>query len=225
VALAFVVVAWWLLTHRIDRFWLPALPAAALLAGAGAFWSEDRWWRRGVLAVLYAGLVYSLLAIVSFAGADQRYFMGLARLRVDPASGPQGGRVDPAHLYLNAHAAPGEAVLLVGDAAPFDLEIPVYYNTVFDDDWFVALVKGRSPQEVRHELAQRHIRWVYVKWSEIRRYRLEGNYGYPDFAQPAVFDRLVKDGVLEPPIVGLWQKHGEIYGAGGLTLPGPPDAL
>ena len=42
---AFVIAVWWLLTHRIDRFWIPVLPVLALLAGAGACWSTDRWWR------------------------------------------------------------------------------------------------------------------------------------------------------------------------------------
>ena len=39
---AFLFLAWWVLTHRIDRFWVPMIPVAALLAGAGAVWSESR---------------------------------------------------------------------------------------------------------------------------------------------------------------------------------------
>ncbi|HEX6987636.1 MAG TPA: glycosyltransferase family 39 protein, partial [Planctomycetaceae bacterium] len=37
----YLYVAWWVLTHRIDRFWVPLLPAACVLAGAGAAWAED----------------------------------------------------------------------------------------------------------------------------------------------------------------------------------------
>ena len=37
---AYLFLTWWLLTHRIDRFWLPLLPCLAILAGLGADWSE-----------------------------------------------------------------------------------------------------------------------------------------------------------------------------------------
>ncbi len=33
---AYLFATWWLLTHRLDRFWLPMLPPLAILAGLGA---------------------------------------------------------------------------------------------------------------------------------------------------------------------------------------------
>ena len=30
---AYLFLTWWLLTHRLDRFWLPLLPPLAVLAG------------------------------------------------------------------------------------------------------------------------------------------------------------------------------------------------
>ena len=62
--IGFVIAVWWLFTHRIDRFWIPALSVAALLAGAGAAgrrsvggalccqyccwpaWAPTSWWPR-----------------------------------------------------------------------------------------------------------------------------------------------------------------------------------
>ena len=85
-------------------------------------------------------------------------------------------------------------VLTVGDAAVFDLRPPVLYNTCFDDCIFEQLVKGKTPGEIRAELAARHIAYVYVNWGEIDRYRSPGNYGFTDFVQPAVFARLVQRG-------------------------------
>ena len=32
---AYLFLTWWLLTHRLDRFWLPLLPTWAILAGLG----------------------------------------------------------------------------------------------------------------------------------------------------------------------------------------------
>ena len=37
---AYLFLTWWLLTHRLDRFWLPMLPCLAILAGLGADWTK-----------------------------------------------------------------------------------------------------------------------------------------------------------------------------------------
>ena len=50
---AYLFLTWWLLTHRLDRFWLPLLPALAVLAGLGADWTRGRAW--SVLLGLGAG--------------------------------------------------------------------------------------------------------------------------------------------------------------------------
>ena len=42
---AYLFVQWWLLTHRIDRFWVPLIPVVALLAAVGVMWSERKLWR------------------------------------------------------------------------------------------------------------------------------------------------------------------------------------
>jgi len=186
----YVVAAWWLFTHRIDRFWIPALPLLALLAGAGACWSRQLWWRRGLIVVLVAGLVVELPA-ADLAVGYRPYFVSLDRLRRDT------DRVDPWHRYLNAHVGRGQ-VLVVGDAQVFDLEVPVLYNTCFDDCLFEQLVRGRSAPEIRSAFACRGISYVYVNWGEIQRYRSPGNYGFTDFVQPLVLDELVGQGILEP---------------------------
>ncbi len=41
---AYLFLTWWFATHRLDRFWLPILPALAILAGLGADWSRTRAW-------------------------------------------------------------------------------------------------------------------------------------------------------------------------------------
>jgi hypothetical protein len=117
--------------------------------------------------------------------------MDLHALRVDPL------RVNPWHLYFNEHAGDVTRLILVGDAQPFDLEVPVAYNTVFDDSIFESLARGRTSEEVRAALSARGISHVYVDWSEIARYRSPGNYGITDFLQPGVFAELVEAGVLK----------------------------
>jgi hypothetical protein len=182
-----VVAVWWLFTHRIDRFWIPVLPVMALLAGLGACWTGRRWWRVLLLLMLATGLGANFL--VATSGQGNAWFVSLKRLRLDPT------RIDPWHAYFNAQAD-GRRLLCVGDAAVFDLTMPVLYNTCFDDSILEELVKGKTAAEVRAELQTREIAWVYVDWAEIDRYRR--TYGFTDFVQAKVFDRLVAEGVLAP---------------------------
>jgi hypothetical protein len=191
----FILAAWWLLTHRIDRFWMPALPLLALLGGVGATWCGARWWRWLLTGLLVAGLAANFL--MASAGWNNAWFVPLPMLRHDPHW------IKPWHEYFNAQTADG-GVLAVGEAAVFDFKPPVLYNTCFDDCIFQRLVEGRTARQVAAELRSRHIAYVYVDWPEIERYRSPGNYGFTHFVQPAVFDWLVHQGVLTPldPIEG-----------------------
>ena len=192
----YVIAVWWLLTHRIDRFWVPAVPLLALLGGAGACWSRQPGWRWLLIAVLLLGLVANFL-VADLAVGYSHYFVPLDRLRHDVEQVDRPGRVDPWHHYLNTHVGRGR-VLMVGEAEVFDLEVPVLYNTCFDDCLFEQLVRGRSAGEVRAALAKHEISHVYVDWGEIGRYRSPGNYGFTDFVQPPVFEELVGQGILQP---------------------------
>ena len=186
----FVIVAWWLFTHRIDRFWFPVLPVMALLAGAGACWCAARWWWGLLRAMIIFGLSANFL-VASSAVWYNAWFVPLNFLRDDSRL------IDPWHWYLDVRSTGGK-VLAVGDAAVFDFHSPVFYSTCFDDCIFERLVEGKTSAEVLEELRSREIEFVYVHWGEIARYRSKGNYGFTDFVRPEVFDRLVGDGVLEP---------------------------
>ncbi len=196
VALFFAL--WWLLTHRIDRFWVPVLPIVALLAGGAASVVITTSWRRGLLALVGVGTLWSFVVITSgIGGGDNRYLESLERLKHDPS------RLAPGHAWLNAHTPAGQRVLSVGDAQVFDLEVPVLYNTVFDPSVFESIVRDdrgelRQAADLRERL--RGVAFVYVNWGEIVRYRSPGNYGFSDFVQPAVFERLVAEGVLGPAV-------------------------
>jgi hypothetical protein len=201
----YVIASWWLLTHRIDRFWIPSLPVVALLAGLGATWTAAALWRRVLVPTLLLALAVSFLFAIGGPGGYNRYFVSYERLRTSAE------RVDPWHRFLNEHVPPGHTVLVVGDAQVFDLATPVIYSTVFDDCAFERILKGRSAAELHAWLVDNRISHVYVHWGEIARYRAPGNYGFTDFVQPSVFHMLVQRGVLalrEPPIEG---HPGQVY--------------
>jgi len=204
---------WWLFTHRIDRFWLPAMPFWALLAGVGGTWSKANWWRWTLAGFLVLGLTTNFFLIVSPYRVDNRYFVSLLELRYDkPTQTGQVSRVSPVHRYLNEHAQPDWKVLLVGDAQAFDLEVPTVYNTCFDDCIFEQWMKGRSKEERLALLREQKITHVYISWSEIERYKSPGNYGFTDYVTPQLVhgELIQQQGILRRVKVDQ-EKAGELF--------------
>jgi len=185
---------WWLLTHRLDRFWLPLLPAAAVMAGLGAAWSDSLAWRivrGGVLAVAIAtNLAYSSTAL---AGLNE-WTGDLTFLRRDVPR-----RLNAPLTAVDEALPPDAKILLVGQAAVFHVEHPILYNTVFNPEIIETLASGRSPSEFQRVLHERGVTHIYVDWKEIRRHRDPAGYGFTDFVTPARFDAWVAAGVLAPP--------------------------
>jgi hypothetical protein len=191
---AYLFLTWWLLTHRLDRFWLPLLPALAALAGLGADWTRGRAWSMILGALLTVTTVLNF-AMISTALTGLNEWTGdlrILRTRVPAMTNPPLARLD-------ALLPPGANVLLVGQAAVFHLNHAVVYNTVFNRDTFETLARDRTPEEITRALHQRRITHVYVDWFEIDRFRSPGNYGFTPFVTPRVFTDLVAAGVLSPP--------------------------
>jgi hypothetical protein len=185
---------WWLLTHRLDRFWLPILPELAILAGLGADWSRRLGWAILLGIVMTLGVVANLSYSSTALTALPDWTADLTELR---ASIPR--MLNPALSAADASLPPGSKLLLVGQAAVFHVNHAIVYNTVFDDETFETLAKGKAPEEVREGLNRLGVTHVYVDWFEIDRYRSPHNYGFTPFVTPDEFDRLVRAGVLEGP--------------------------
>jgi len=205
VYVAFVLLTWWVATHRIDRFWVPLLPVMALLAGMGASWTEDRRWLRLTAALLMCGAMVNFLFIPGGPNGYTRYFVPLEQLRIDP------NRLNPWHAWINTNVPLDEAVLLVGDAQAFDIERTTYYNTTFDPSIFERWVKDRTPEEIRATLAEHDVGFIHVDWGEIARYRQPGNYGFTDFVTPEVFARLRQQNILARPWPPLRGHAGQMF--------------
>lgn len=203
VYLGWLFVTWWVLTHRIDRFWLPIVPLAAMLAGAGLDALQNRGLKFiGGVAVVVA-LIFNLALVGSPLTGLNTYLADLETLKDSETIQP------PGILFLNRNLKPGEKALLVGEANVFDARFPLAYNTVFDDSllerWCGRRIPGSSPPEwemlpsakIRANLKREGISHVLVNWSEILRYRL--TYRYTDFVLPERLAKLVELGILSPP--------------------------
>jgi len=204
---AYLFGTWWLLTHRLDRFWLPILPGLAILAGLGSepFRSRvGRAWLGGILALgVVANATYCSTAL---AGLNE-WLGNLKEMRSDVPR-----MINPPLARLDEQLPKGARVLLVGQAAVFHLDRPIVYNTVFNRETIEEIASGRSPDQVRDSLRGLQVDAVYVDWFEVDRYRSPGNYGFTPFVTPELFAGLVESGVLEPPSrLGLRQ---ELYRVG-----------
>jgi hypothetical protein len=181
----FLFLQWWLLTHRLDRFWVPLLPIASVLAGAGAVWSDNVHWRRAVAVIAVACVFYNFSYSATQLCGNNQY---AARLR------PRHDPINPIVNWLNANLPNEAKILAVGAADLFHLDRQLVYNTVFDDCIFEQWVEDRS--RARENLVRHGITHVYVAWNEIERYRQPGSYGYTEFVQPEVFRELERMGIL-----------------------------
>jgi hypothetical protein len=209
-----VLLIWWLATHRIDRFLVPVLPWAAWLAGIGFAWSGSRPWRLVATTVLVAGAALNLLFMIHSGHYDRRLLVSLAELRTDQPAEPGGySRVSPVHRYLNAAVPDGKRVLLVGDAQPFDLEVPVRYATCFDPCIFESWMRNRSAPQRLAKLLDEQISHIWFDWGEIARYRSPGNYGFSDWVtRELVWDELVEQqGILRQVPLDIDAERGELF--------------
>jgi hypothetical protein len=214
---AWQFVVWWGFTHHLDRFWLPLLPTAALLAAMAidAAWSAQRLAKSAIIGLLAMCTVYHLAFCTSGMCG---YNVGLTDLNAARRFTAQ--ITSPDVLWLNDelrsdNRLASAKVLCVGEAQLFDAEFEYRYNTVFDaslfEQWCSQPTTGRPTtgqpaatwplrpaEEIRQKLQAEGITHLLVNWSEILRYR--PTYGYPDFVRPAHFLTLVEQGVLEPPL-------------------------
>jgi hypothetical protein len=200
----YLFLTWWLLTHRLDRFWLPMLPILAVLAGLGADWVRHRGWS-AVLTGLLAVAVTTNLSYDSSALAGLNEWTGdIDFLRRDIPL-----RLNRPLATLDAKLPPDAHILLVGQAAVFHVSHPILYNTVFNPETIEELAKGQDPAAFHRALRDRRITHIYVDWKEIRRHRQPGGYGFTDFVTPERFASWVAAGVLDRPLA--WGEEQDLY--------------
>ncbi len=195
--MVWMVGVWFLATHRLERFLAPALPLAILTGSAAITAWENLEWRIVQRTMAGLAVAVSLLWILSPL-MSRGALASLQAHREDP----EHVRLHPAWVFLNENTEPDECSLLVGEAQVFDFEHRVLYATCFDESPLQRLLAlHRRPLDLWRALREQNVKFVFVNWSEIARYRSPDNYGFDAFIQPQLMQRLQQDGVLQPVIV------------------------
>ena len=213
---AYLFFQWWLLTHRIDRFWVPLIPVVALLAAAGCLWSSSTLWRRACGAFVALSVLFNLGFATSALCGNNTYLRELEEARRGSKTVPGSEDTAPTIHVLNELLATGQlpsdsTILCVGDAQVFDARPHVIYNVVFNQpifrDWLAERPAGDVPdrdwplrpiEEVRRKFESKEVTHVLVNWQELLRYRM--TYGYSDFVSPKRFAWLQQQGLLGRPV-------------------------
>ena len=210
---------WWVLTHHIDRFYVPMFSAVALLAGIGARWQDfdsarlSRNWR-STCWDLCSGIVIVGSALYG-ANLMQHGICGFnaGRMKLHEAREIAISTSVPRLKWyyeeiLAGHFMPKMKVLFAGEAGLFHAQFPYVYNTVFDHELLEQIcVQSESPEhqlrpteEILAEFRRRGITHIDVCWAEVLRYRAHGSYGYNDFVNPETFAELQRREILGPPL-------------------------
>jgi hypothetical protein len=198
------VFLWFALTHRVDRFALPAFAVLGAVSGAGLAELPQGWTRR-----LSAALTIFLL----FSGI---FYMAAAYghvLKMD-LSVPLFGKYDeflrdnkegyPAWTKLNESVPDSAKVLLVGEAETFYIDAHFAATTVFDRkplDEMIEASKG-DPADLARRVKDAGFDYLFVNWATLRRqgesyaFEYEGRKepGYSARTTPQLFDALVSAG-------------------------------
>jgi hypothetical protein len=194
---AWILLVWWLATHRIDRFWLPAVSIWAAVAGFGLAWLVTKVSHGLATVLMLFGLVYGIVINASPAVGDNRYFVSLAALRSDGGDGETVGRVSRPIAWCNENLPPKiSKLLLVGEARAFDFRMPIVYSTCFDISPVESWLRGKTVEEQRANLWSAGATHLLVNWTEITRYRGPGNYGFSDWPSREDLEKLVESGVI-----------------------------
>ncbi len=189
---------WWFATHRIDRFWLPALPLMCAIASLGAMWIGRRLSLTLAASIVLLGMIYGGFIMVSGAIGDNRFFVSLRALREDVGDDEFPGRLVPSIGWANQALLDDDVrLLLIAEAKAYDFRMPIVYSTCFDRSPAEEWLKAQSTQQQKANLKRAGITHVMVDWHELERYRSPGNYGFSDWPQRDDLASLVDSKVLE----------------------------
>ena len=209
IAAALSLLLWWVLTHRIERFLVPVLPLVLVLAGFGWRALAAAWGPKLLTAVAVFGITVDALIIASPVMGDSRIAVDLSYLRSAASSERHAGLV-PEHVqWVNATLGDGDRILLIGDAAVFDYDVPLDYATTFDRSPLRDIIQAAPPERWRQRLRDRGYTHLLVHWGEIQ--RLRTTYGFDTSIDHTLLANMQQAGAIEPLRMGLSGGQVDVY--------------
>ena len=195
-----LLLAWYALTHRIDRFWAPLLPGLLVPAGAGLAWATGRaepWVRQVAWGVVGVALPFQFALCLSGT------VLPVPFTAAPPAAGAYiEQQTAPLVAALNDRFDEEDTVLLIGEAQVIGARFRPVYATVWDAPPLADPAAALPPD----------VAAVAVNWSEVARYK--SSYGFDERVVPGFLAGRVRRGELEPPEVirdADGRPIGEVY--------------
>ncbi len=223
----FLLVAWYLFTHRLDRFWVPMNSVMAVLAGIG-LWQALEWTRvapaveplrkkgaRPAVQPDQSSAVPKLFlraTLVSLVGLAVTYNFGFI---TTPLCGFNGYLIDlhaareltetpSVTVAKKLDLPPGSKVLFIGEAALFDADFPYVYCTVFDQNLFELWTAEKTGPDSwqlrpREEILQdlRKQGITHLFVSWNEILRYRTTYGFTNYVTPERFRELEQLGIIK----------------------------
>ena len=194
-AATFGFLVWWLITHRVDRFMIPVLPLAFVVAGIGWAALAENFGRKTPTWGISVLLLFNFIYVAGPALGDSRILVSLDYLRRDDLTASSISRL-PAHVrWINKNLTTTDKVLVVGDAAVFDYEPQITYSTTFDQS---PLAKLTAPpaSDWRANFRTSSVDYLLIHWGEID--RLRSTYGFDERITPKLLQQLTEVGIIIP---------------------------
>jgi hypothetical protein len=211
--LVFWIIAFWmcwaLLTHRIERFFIPVLPSIALLLGCslgnigrmkGGFLLTEmlfekvrrlsRWFIVVVIGI-------NLISILSFWATLEPLGILFGK---QTASDYLTQHLSAYPMYKAINKLPRESkILFIGDAQTFYIERDVLSTSVFNRNIIERIVaESNTAEQVMKKIKNYGITHIYINFSEIN--RLARGYGFLQDFNLGLFQSFVEEH-LEPVFV------------------------
>lgn len=193
---------WWFMSHRLDRFWLPLLPLGCWLAAQSILPLLRAAAGIPLAVVLTIGVSHSLLYFASPPLNDPRYLVSLKAQRYD-WKGEDFTRVSKVIGWINENLQSTDRVLMVGQAAVFDISVPCIYSTCFDDSAWDSVAEASAVDERLKRLEELGVTHVCIHWGEIERYRSPGNYGFRSRITQQQVAEFIAEGILSEVDTGI----------------------
>jgi hypothetical protein len=164
------VFLWFALTHRIDRFTVPAFAVMGAVSGAGFAAIPQGWIRRlttGAVVVLLSGNVF--LMAVSYGQVIRNISVPLAgKYDAFMCANKDGYE---AWLAVNRTVPPSSKVLLYAEAETFYLDANYSASTVFDRQPLEEMAReaNGAADKVAQALKSAGFDYVFVNWATWKR--------------------------------------------------------